>query len=264
LLQKCYRSDKPEQHLFRCTGGCGTTFSNQNLDRAIKHARACSKLPSELRKITKEHAAKSAPSEKLLQSKNIQSKIGTTDYELCGDDADDAGKVVVKKRKISPDTAVTTLDALVEEARSLSQKDRHLLLNLAIIWFFCVTGIPTSIAAKKVWRDIFTIADYTYHPATRTNLEEKQIVTEAENVLVKQRTLLRNEEDLTISCDGGTSTGHEAYWSVHVSTPVRKVYFVELQEATSVSHMGEWIKELVLEVRCVSVILCLLPISPFR
>lgn len=120
LLQKCYHSDKPEQHLFHCTGGCGTTFSNRNLDRAIKHARACSKLPSELRKIAKEHATKSAPSEKLLQSKNIQSKIGITDYELCGNDADDAGKVVVKKRKISPDTAVITLDALVEEARSLS------------------------------------------------------------------------------------------------------------------------------------------------
>ncbi len=256
LLHKCYRSDKPEKHLFRCSGTCGTTFTNRNLDRAIKHARTCSKLPSELRQIAKERAAKDAPSEIFFRSRDIQLKIEIGDQS--SNDADDTKKVVkkkkdsddtenivvVKKRKVTTDT----LDALVEEARSLSRKDRHHLLDLAIVRFFCVTGTPTSIAAKKVWRDVLTIADHTYHPATRTKLEENQIITEAENVLAKQRTLLRNEENLTASCDGGTSSGHEAYWSVHISTPARKVYFMELREATSVSHTGEWIKELMLEV----------------
>ena len=48
--------------------------------------------------------------------------------------------------------------------------------------------------------------------------------------------------------DGGTTRNHDAYWTVHMSTMERKVYSMETREATNVSHTGEWIMQLVLEV----------------
>ena len=96
------------------------------------------------------------------------------------------------------------------------------------------------------------VADPTYTPAMREKLETEQIISEAENVMAKQLEYLRTQENLTISCDGGTTKGREAFWTIHVSTPKRKVYLMECHEATSESHTGVWIKNLVLEVRYVN------------
>ncbi|KAI0292848.1 hypothetical protein B0F90DRAFT_1822542 [Multifurca ochricompacta] len=83
--------------------------------------------------------------------------------------------------------------------------------------------------------------------ATREKLETEHIVSEAENVMAKQLQYLWTQENLTVSCDGGTMKGGEAFWTIHVSTPNRKVYLMECREATSESHTGVWIKDVVLE-----------------
>ena len=88
------------------------------------------------------------------------------------------------------------------------------------------------------------------HTSYAGKLETEQIVSKAENVMAKQLEYLRSQENLTISCDGGTTRGREAFWTIHVSTPKRKVYLMECREATSDSHTGVWIKNLVLEVCC--------------
>jgi hypothetical protein len=67
----------------------------------------------------------------------------------------------------------------------------------------------------------------------------------------RQLTYLKTQENLTISCDGGTSKGSEAFWTTHVSTPKRKVYLMECREATSESHTAVWIKNFILEARLI-------------
>ena len=64
--------------------------------------------------------------------------------------------------------------------------------------------------------------------------------------------ILRAKEDLTMSYDGGTSRGHEAFWTIHVSTSDHHVYFVAGWEATCVSHTGLWIRNTVNMVRIIS------------
>ena len=100
---------------------------------------------------------------------------------------------------------------------------------------------------------MFTVADPTYTPATREKLETEHIVSEAENVMAKQLQYLRTQENLTVSCDGGTTKGGEAFWTIHISTPNRKVYLMECREATSESHTGVWIKDVVLKARIISI-----------
>ena len=60
------------------------------------------------------------------------------------------------------------------------------------------------------------------------------------------------QENIMISCDGGTSKGREVFWTIHVSTsPKRKVCLMECCEATSECHTGVWIKNFVLEARVI-------------
>ncbi len=113
---------------------------------------------------------------------------------------------------------------------------------------FCVCGIPTSVASHDAWQDIFRIGVRGYKAADRNKLEDEQIISEAERIRQLQVDYLRTQENITVSCDGGTARNHDAYWTVHMSTMDRIVYLMETREATNVSHTGEWIVQLVLEV----------------
>jgi hypothetical protein len=106
------------------------------------------------------------------------------------------------------------------------------------------------------WKEAFMTTDYTYIPATHAKLEEEQIICEAECIQELQIAHLKTEDNITISCNGGTTGGRQAFWMLHMSMVKRKVYLMEVREATSESHTAVWIKTFVLEVCfcCVSFI----------
>lgn len=121
---------------------------------------------------------------------------------------------------------------------------------MAIVQLFCICGLPTHIVESAPWKKVFSVADSSYKPADRQKLEIEQITAEAEHVYEVQLQYLQAQEDLTVSCDGGTSRGRESFWTLHISAPVEeKVYLMEVREATSESHTAVWIKNFVLEVR---------------
>jgi hypothetical protein len=89
LLQRCHRTLRPEKVLYRCAGEkCGTTFVNQNLKRAVRHAVGCFRLPKETRQLAKQHAATWAPS-KLLENEIAKEKSA--------DSIEESGVMAVKK-----------------------------------------------------------------------------------------------------------------------------------------------------------------------
>ena len=151
--------------------------------------------------------------------------------------------------KMTEDGRSVPTNEWFEEARTLGRDERHKRLNFAILLLICTAGLPTYIVSRPEWQRMLMVADPTYTSAMQEKLETEQIVSEAENVMVKQLEYLRTQENLTISCDGGTTKGREVFWTIHVSTPKRKVYLMEGHEATSNSLTGVWIKNLVLKVR---------------
>jgi hypothetical protein len=171
--------------------------------------------------------ARKAPSRQLNIDDPESTKIvsETSDNEGKG-----TGGVVMKKRKIE----------VVEVGE--------------VVKLFCCSGIPTYISDLDVWKDLLYLADPTYSPASRAKLEEVQIIGEAENIQQLQTAYLRTKENLTVSCDGGTAIGGASFFTVHMSTEERKVYLMEVREATAESHTAVWIKDLVLEVRSASIL----------
>ena len=242
ILQRCHRTSHPEKNLYRCTGErCGTTFVNRNLKRAVRHAVGCFRLPKTICQLVKQHAAARAPS-KLLE--NELAKEHTVD----GLGVEESG-IATKKRKIVVDEAVPTQNTrLYDMAKKEGKQIRHRKLDLAVVKLFCVAGLATDISDLNEWKDVLYIADPSYHPPTRARLEEELIIGEAEEIQEKQLAYLRTQENLTVSCDRGTTRNQDAFWTTHISSMERKVYMMEMREATDKSHTAMWIKRNVLEV----------------
>ncbi|KAF8958078.1 hypothetical protein BDZ97DRAFT_1923979 [Flammula alnicola] len=249
ILQQCYRKPKREKILYRCLGGCGYVFSNRNTARAVRHAVGCHHLPADVRAKAKAYAASKAPSHALLDNNTSENGKDGAVKDLPG------AVVVVKKIKLNENSSHATrkanvMEGLVAEARKAGKAKRHQMLDLAIVKLICCAGLPSRVLDLDEWKEAFMTADYTYVPATHAKLEEVQIIGEAEQIQALQIAYLKTQENITISCDGGTTTGRQAYWTLHMSTPGpdRKVYLMDVREATSESHTAVWIKTFVLEV----------------
>ncbi|KAF8914403.1 hypothetical protein CPB84DRAFT_1841112 [Gymnopilus junonius] len=179
----------------------------------------------------KARLAKKAPSQKLSATDpecSEQKPAGDSG----GTASEDLGKVVVVKKQNS-----NLGHPFFQDAKKLGTREHHNKLDLTIVKFFCVAGLPTS---------LFVLA-------SRAKLEEEQIVSEAESILELQTAYLQTQENITVSCDGGTTWGRDAFWMVHMSTMgtkerKRKVYLMEVREATSESHTGKWIKTFLLNI----------------
>ncbi|KAF8238046.1 hypothetical protein L208DRAFT_1375358 [Tricholoma matsutake] len=237
---------------FQMTISQKSTFLPVTQERHLSKTGTAQKhAPSDLK--SKEVTAKSALSQKVLKDKQEESSE-SEDKEMesraMASDEDGKAAVVVKKHKLDhPGKAGMPAMEFFEEAKTLGRAEWHKRLDFAILLLICAAGLPTYLVSRPEWQRVCMIADSTYTPATRERLETEQIVNEAENVAAKQREFLKMQENLTISCDGGTSKGREAFWTIHISTsPKRKVYLMECREATSESHTGVWIKNFVLEV----------------
>lgn len=276
LLQECYRQSqfsatKPTKTLHRCIGKeCGYTISNRNLPRTVKHARDCHKLPPSLRAeakayladksilrqisestMTQAHSADTGPN--MLDDTNISgsTKRKITDSYSPKQTIDSENITASKKCKISNGNSPekpNAVTSLVDRARALSRKDRHQHLDLAIVKLVCSGGLATSLVKRESWKEVFAYADPSYRPVSREILEDQHIPREAEHVQATQNAYLRTQTNLTISCDGGTTRGRESFWTVHISTPDWKVYFIEVREATSESHTGVWIRDYIRSV----------------
>jgi hypothetical protein len=244
ILQRCHRTSHPKKTLYRCAGeNCGITFVNRNLKRSVRHAVGCFRLPKETRQLAKQHAATRAPS-KLLENELAKADGLGVESRI----------VATKKRRIAVDeTRTENSSRLYNMAKKEGKQLRHRKLDLAVVKLFCVAGLATDISDLNEWKDVLYIADPSYHPPSRARLEEELIIGEAEEIQERQLAYLRTQENLTVSCDGGTTRNQEAFWTTHISSMERRVYMMEMREATHESHTAVWIKRNVLEV-CLTMI----------
>ena len=88
--------------------------------------------------------------------------------------------------------------------------------DLAVIKLFSAAGLPTYLASYPEWHSLLTTLWPAYKPADHTKPEEVHLIAEAEYVQKRTLDILRAEEDLTVLYDGGTTKGHEAFWTIHV------------------------------------------------
>ncbi|KAF8148012.1 hypothetical protein B0H34DRAFT_679943 [Crassisporium funariophilum] len=223
--QKCFQKLRPDKYIYWCMGGCGKTFVNQNLAYTICHAQGCFAFSKEVWDAAKAYAASCAPS--WVPAINYPESTRAGDKtNLNTKDANPP-----KKRKGS-DNITRSLWCSLTMQRSLANKNtiRNLTLPRSSSFVFG--------------------ADPFYVPALQSKLEEVHIIGQAEEIQALQVAYLKMQNNITVLFDGGTTKGREVFWTLHMLTAERKVYLMDVQEATSESHIAVWIRNFVLKVDC--------------
>jgi hypothetical protein len=131
------------------------------------------------------------------------------------------------------------------KARISALKDQ---LDFDVLKLICVGGIPPSKVDSKEWKEMWKHGNPDYEPASSAVLTETQIPNEAARIKTLQLQHLRTCDDLTITFDGNTTKMPQSVYTVHVITPVRRVFLVEGDESSEESHTGAKIHEVLRKV----------------
>ncbi|KAF8872812.1 ribonuclease H-like domain-containing protein [Infundibulicybe gibba] len=220
---------------YRCAGtGCPKVWSPRSRARVLQHCKRCLKMTPEQRQRASKSSASSSPGALVaaVESRGI----------LCPANTD--------SEPTSPShTPVSPKPPRAEVFFGpVGRRQIHNSINLAVVKFMCVAGIAINVVNLPEWKDLFQIQTPSYQPASATHLMDDHIMSEQERVREIQIAYLKTQTHLTISFDGGSTRGGEAFYTVHATTPTHRVVLLEGRECTQESHTGSWIAEMVLDV----------------
>jgi hypothetical protein len=225
----------------RCRGkGCTKTWQPRARARVLFHCKRCLKLTSEMRALAAAASASTSPGA-LVAASSMESMT------------EDPSPKTITKVALQASASKNPGIAFLPRADSFfgprGRKEIHRSLDLAILQFICVARLPPSVVDLPEWKNIFAIQTPSYSTASRTKLMDDHIMSEQENVRKLQIIELKNQHRLSLSLDGGALRSSEPLYTIHATTPARKVMLLEGQECGEVSHTGKWIADLVYRVR---------------
>ncbi|KAI0327039.1 hypothetical protein GY45DRAFT_1257848 [Cubamyces sp. BRFM 1775] len=121
-------------------------------------------------------------------------------------------------------------------------------LYFRIMKLICVRGLVPTILDTDEWKEFLQDANPRYQPTSTTTFVDKHIPSEAAQVRLLQIEVLKQLDNLTLTYDGGSTRKPQSMYTVHITTPDRRVFFIEGDEASRERHTAEHIKKLILEV----------------
>lgn len=128
-----------------------------------------------------------------------------------------------------------------------SKKVDYVLLRL----FCCLCLAPFAIE-HDTWKDLFRLLLSWYRPPTRDKLENILILQAAAIIRVEWVEILKNEINLTITWDNGSTRAGDKFTTIHITTSDGRAFLMQTHESTTTSHNMEFIGNSVLEVRTVN------------
>lgn len=223
---------------YRCAGaptGCRKNWSYpRDKSRILKHAAMCSHLPSDvIQRVNMQLHGESASARLASQNSQPIVKALTQSGPAKRPAASMPGQPAGKKFKLDFD--------LRESAKSQGRKDVKDRMDLRVVRFFCVAGLPAHKADLDVWKDMWAETRMNYTPPSATSLTDVHIPKEAAFVQVEQINYLKECNNLTVSFDGQTIRRPQSVYTVNVSTRDRRCFLVDGHEASAESHTGEYI-----------------------
>ncbi|KAL5529773.1 hypothetical protein ACEPAG_5760 [Sanghuangporus baumii] len=221
------KDDKKKTIYFCCIGlGCGKMYDKRSYcDRYFAHILRCSHLPAEIKQHVSDTQANRSLGHDLASSTHTTSTSSSSSSSSSSFTA--------------PPTSTGPLD-LTRWARSAGRTELNKKINFAVLQLLCCRGIPSHIIDSKAWKDVLRIASSGQHEPIGTKaFVDTLIPREAAHIHTQQIKLLQKFDNLTISFDGGTTAGLQSVYMVHVTTPDRRAYLLEGNEASEQSHTGD-------------------------
>lgn len=105
----------------------------------------------------------------------------------------------------------------------------------------CIRGIPPTVLDSPEWKDFINTAAPTYQQMGTKTFVDSIIPIEYVYIKQKQYEHISMCANLTLSFDGGTTASLQSVYTVHVITPEQRIFLVEGSEASTASHTGKHI-----------------------
>ena len=115
--------------------------------------------------------------------------------------------------------------------------------DYAIMKFLICCGIPPSIPDANKFKDMVSMLNPAYRRPSSTTLEDKLIMNEAAKISHATHTHLQTCHNLTIMFDGGKIHKPTSVYTIHVTTADHRMFCMELDNASLLSHSAEYILE---------------------
>jgi hypothetical protein len=238
--QKVKEGEKKKR--VRCLGskGCGITWKwPRARQRIFKHAKDCQYLPVGLHRKVRDEMAKNAVGPKAQVEVDNNGEASETEVEVV-----ETGRGL---KRAKTDSAITsTLNSgkafggFVREGRkALQDRATH-----ALLLFITCCGVPPKVVDSLEFKNFVSVLNSDYSPPSETTLSDRYIPDEAANVDTATIAYLKTCRNLTITFDGGKLRSANGLYSVHVTTPDRRTFCMTLDDASRLSHTGEYIAEL--------------------
>lgn len=124
----------------------------------------------------------------------------------------------------------------------------HIVMRL-----ICVRGMVPNILNSPEWAELMTRLNPDYKPSSSSKFADNFVPKEASFVRQEQLKKLQQQENMTMSFDGG-STRNASLYLAHATTAAdpRHSYFVEGHVGTDEHHTVDWVTDHIMKV-CASI-----------
>ena len=256
------KKEKDPDVRVRCIGsvGCKTTWATPRSQiRVFGHVKSCKWVPKLLRKQVMMLMAKDSlgdiaealdtsesEGDSLLE-KEEESINGRGDESATDSTSAEPG---AKRQKSSRGTIVKpsrskSVHQLATQGGKQAVKARA---DFALLLFLCCNCLPPRVVDSIQFKNLVKVLHPWYKAPHSSTIADNLVPTEANRVRVLQIAYLKTCRDLTISFDGGKIRRPRSVYTVNVTTPDRRSFLVEGDDASHLSHTGNYNAELLEEV----------------
>lgn len=242
------RGESGHRLRYRCRGvkksggRCPVSWGSRTQGRILKHAKTCPCLTEEQREAAGTACAKVSPVV-ALEEVIAREKSGAAEPQpkrVCID---------VAMKGVSDTVGQSMLNGIVVQAGNRINLQNQ--LDGVITVLVCTGGIPPRVADSEEWKHAWILASNNkYKPPSSNTLSDTLIPSEAARINQKVITLLHSKDVdyATMGFDGGATSGHDSFTSVHATTSDRRALFLGGESMADIRHTGENYAEILRKV----------------
>ncbi|KAF8329928.1 ribonuclease H-like domain-containing protein [Amanita rubescens] len=148
-----------------------------------------------------------------------------------------------KKLKGQATLDVSQLQGAGKKKKEESRKAFQLKVDHIVMRLICVRGLVPNVIDSPEWKELMETLNSNYHPTSSSTFSHDLIPKEAAYVRSQQIEHLKLQKNLTLTFDGTTIRKPQSLYTVHATTPLREIYFLDGHEGSDAHHTTAWLKD---------------------
>ncbi|KAI0739259.1 ribonuclease H-like domain-containing protein [Daedaleopsis nitida] len=183
----------------------------------------------------------------MLQSKSMPQQVLTPSPGVPSRSSTSSTPALVQNQSASTPAASSESPSgthlFFDKAKAKGRQLQAAKIDVAIVNLVCVGSIPPRVLDLSEWKDAWSAANCAYEPASCSHPEDVQIPAESAFVRDKQVMLLKEQDNLTITFNGGSLKSAQSNTTIHVITKDYYVFFFKGVNSTGFSHTSQYYYE---------------------